>query len=470
MIKTLLSLQLVLLCAAYANGGQKPAPADTIKLTDLAAYANPGKNWRMASAVTVDPEKPGELKATPGNELLVNLTGNGKGSDLYTTASYGDIDLDLEFVVSSGVSSGIYLQGRYEVSLADNWGIKGTSPAQIGGIYERWNESKSAGYDGHAARQNAGRGPGLWQRLKISFQAPRFDASGKKIANARIISAELNGVLIHENIELTGPTKGAVSADELAQGPLRLVGDQGAIAFRNIKLYHYTSPRRSAVSAGALVDPIWIDAPVNTTLRSFMDVANGFRVVKAISVGSPEKVHYTYDLDRGAVIQAWRGGFLDATPMWNGRGNGTSRPLGVTREFGTPVYLLSRLASADAPWPQDTVGAKYRTGGYLMDNEGRPQFWYTLSGTRVTDIITALPDAKGIERSITVQNPGTGLYACLASAATIKEIGTGWYLIGEKAWYLHINTATAKPVIRNSNGHQELIVPVVNTIAYSILF
>jgi hypothetical protein len=42
--------------------------------------------------------------------------------------------------------------------------------------------------------------------MQISFQAPRFDAAGKKIANAKVISIRLNGYVLHENVELTYPT------------------------------------------------------------------------------------------------------------------------------------------------------------------------------------------------------------------------------------------------------------------------
>ncbi|MEJ7779806.1 MAG: hypothetical protein WKF68_09450 [Daejeonella sp.] len=40
---------------------------------------------------------------------------------------------------------------------------------------------------------------------------------------------ELNGVIIHDNLELTGPTRGAMSNDEKAAGPLRIQGDHGAV-------------------------------------------------------------------------------------------------------------------------------------------------------------------------------------------------------------------------------------------------
>ena len=154
-------------------------------------------------------------KPTKGTGILVNLPDKkNHGADLYTNFEHGDLDMELDYMMAKGSNSGIYLQGRYELQLEDSWGVKPPTFGNNGGIYQRWDESKpeaERGYEGYAPRQNAGRAPGLWQHLKVSFQAPRFDASGKKIQNAKIIRAELNGVVIHEDLELLGPTRGAIA-------------------------------------------------------------------------------------------------------------------------------------------------------------------------------------------------------------------------------------------------------------------
>src|SRR5205085_11662518 len=64
------------------------------------------------------------------------------------------------------------------------------------------------------------------------------------------------------------------------------------------------------VASGDPVDPILINAPTNTILRSFVDI-DTVRVTHAVNVGSPQQLHYTYDMDKGMVVQLWRGGFLD---------------------------------------------------------------------------------------------------------------------------------------------------------------
>ena len=77
--------------------------------------------------------------------------------------------------------------------------------------------------------------PGQWQTFEIHFQAPRFDAAGKKTTNAKFLKVILNGKTIHENVELASQTGGALGP-ERPVGPLMFQGDHGPVAFRNIRI------------------------------------------------------------------------------------------------------------------------------------------------------------------------------------------------------------------------------------------
>ncbi|MEM6377194.1 MAG: family 16 glycoside hydrolase, partial [Bacteroidota bacterium] len=81
--------------------------------------------------------------------------------------------------------------------------------------------------------------PGLWQHYKIIFHAPQFDAAGNKIKNASFGEVWLNGIKLHENVSLNGPTRAAAFEDEVAMGPLMLQGDHGPVAYRNIQYKKY---------------------------------------------------------------------------------------------------------------------------------------------------------------------------------------------------------------------------------------
>ena len=87
---------------------------------------------------------------------------------------------------------------------------------------------------------NASKNPGTWQKYEVVFRAPRFDKNGKKIENAKFVKVVHNGQLIHENVEVTGPTRAAMKEyePEVAMGPIRLQGDHGPVAYRTIKIKH----------------------------------------------------------------------------------------------------------------------------------------------------------------------------------------------------------------------------------------
>jgi hypothetical protein len=103
-------------------------------------------------------------------------------------------------------------------------------------LYPRWIAETQTAYEGAAPRVNASRAPGEWQSFDVVFHAPRFDASGRKVANARFERVTHNGVVIHEGYEYSGPSRGAWNEQDIPRGPLRLQGDHGPVAFRNLRL------------------------------------------------------------------------------------------------------------------------------------------------------------------------------------------------------------------------------------------
>jgi hypothetical protein len=223
----------------------------SLPLEDMSAFRPQAGNWRIVNDVTMDPtvstheehaaqpaaaETSGKKKkskepAPPpaprqavtfreGKGVLLNINDATKKDNLITTFEHGDIELEFDVMLPKGSNSGIYLQGRYEVQLFDSWGVRNPSFSDIGGIYRNWENQPGKIYMGKAPLSNPSKAPGLWQRMKISFRAPKFDASGKKIANARFARVELNGVVIHQNLEVPLPTGGPVENNEKPTGPL----------------------------------------------------------------------------------------------------------------------------------------------------------------------------------------------------------------------------------------------------------
>ena len=226
---------------------QSVIPATGVPLDNLGAFRSPTANWQLAGAIGGDPRTQKSLTPLTGSGVLVNNPTDKVRGHLVTTTEYGDEEVDLDFLMTPGSNSGVYLMGRYEVQLFDSWGVKSPKYSDCGGIYQRWDDARGAdkqGYEGHAPLANASRAPGLWQHLHIEFQAPRFDAAGKKTANAKFLKVVLNDFLVQENVEVTGPTRSSAFNDEAQRGPLMIQGDHGPVAIRAlaIKPFDSTTP------------------------------------------------------------------------------------------------------------------------------------------------------------------------------------------------------------------------------------
>ena len=174
----------------------------------------------------VDPKNPKCLIVVPGGDAMINTpAGHGKSLDFYSGKKHGDGIITLEVMVPKGSNSGVYLQGEYEIQVLDSYGRKKLGMGDMGAVY-----------GATPPKLNACKKPGEWQTYEIHFKAPRFDAKGKKTANARIVKILLNDKLIQENIELKRPTPGGVNGKEKAMGPLMFQGNHGSVAYRNIKI------------------------------------------------------------------------------------------------------------------------------------------------------------------------------------------------------------------------------------------
>jgi hypothetical protein len=170
-------------------------------------------------------------KAEPSGVMLNGPT--GRTCNLVTAAKHGDIELYLEFMLAKGSNSGVYLHGLYEIQIFDSHGSEEKMKSSDGGgIYHRWIGEMGVG--GSAPRVNASRRPGEWQSYQAWFQAPRFDASGRKTAPAKFLRVLHNGVLVQQDVECEGPTRAHMAIPEAAQNPLMLQGDHGPVAFRHI--------------------------------------------------------------------------------------------------------------------------------------------------------------------------------------------------------------------------------------------
>lgn len=161
--------------------------------------------WKLRNA-------DGEATWSAQNGMLVNAIPEGKhGTDLVSEQTFKDFVVRYEYLVPKGANSGFYLRGRYEIQIFDDFG-KPASDGGNGGLYSV-----------KAPAQNASRPAGQWQEVEATIRGNR-------------ISVTLNGVKIHDGVEVTRATGGQLDNNLDQPGPILLQGDHGAVAFRNVRI------------------------------------------------------------------------------------------------------------------------------------------------------------------------------------------------------------------------------------------
>src|SRR6267142_2866600 len=151
-----------------------------------------------------------------------------------TLQNFGDCQLHVEWATPTPGqgegqgrgNSGVFLGlDRYEIQVLDSFESKTYADGSAGAIYGQY-----------PPLVNASRPPGQWQTYDIIYTAPRFDPEGKLLSPARLTVFH-NGVLIQNNVRLTGPTSWLERAPYHAhpeKQPISLQDHGNPVRFRNL--------------------------------------------------------------------------------------------------------------------------------------------------------------------------------------------------------------------------------------------
>jgi len=210
-----------------------PAPAD-ISADGATAVADAGANApHPASADEAAPRAsppdaaaphaaaPSASATTSSSAVLAAVEARRDApSDYVTLHSFGDSRVHIGFMLPAQGRSALVLQERYAIELSadDACGtVLLPDGKRIPPALPCW------------------RGPGEWHDLELIFEAPRFAADGHKSGNARIARVLVDDILLHENVELPGPSAGW-DGPEGPLAPLAIAGRLGSIAVRDIRV------------------------------------------------------------------------------------------------------------------------------------------------------------------------------------------------------------------------------------------
>ena len=118
----------------------------------------------------------------------------------------------------------------------------------------------------------------------------------------------------------------------------------------------------------------------------------------ALAVGLPGGQSYCFDAGSCRLRYAWKGGFVDNTEQWAGKGDLWSKVDGRIY-YRAPAAPWLRIGAADHI-------PEARWHGYRLV-QGYPQFLYTLDGTEVSELIRPRPGGGGLEITFAIPSaPG----------------------------------------------------------------
>jgi hypothetical protein len=157
--------------------------------------------------------------------LVIPGTGNiitkQKFEDVFVHVEYKTPMLPANVTGQDRGNSGVYLKGMYEMQVLDTYGHQ----PEIDGCGAVYGVSKPITVACHMEE--------VWNTYDIEFKAPTYDAQGKKLTNAIIVSAKLNDVLVQQNVQVPGTTR---AGNPEAPGPagLMLQDHSNRVWYRNI--------------------------------------------------------------------------------------------------------------------------------------------------------------------------------------------------------------------------------------------
>jgi hypothetical protein len=199
-------------------GAPTPAPSDAIILFDGSDLSG----WEDSKG------QPAQWKVENGYMEVVKETGS-----ILTKQKFGDCQLHLEWsapLPAEGEgqergNSGVFLMNTYEIQVLDCYENTTYADGMTAAVYGQY-----------PPLVNACRPPGEWQSYDIVFHRPHFDVQGKVTEPARMTVFH-NGILVQDNVELTGPTAHKMRPPYTAHPdrlPLSLQDHGNPVRYRNV--------------------------------------------------------------------------------------------------------------------------------------------------------------------------------------------------------------------------------------------
>ena len=160
-------------------------------------------------------------KSKPSGWAVVDgaMTNTPHANNLVSKQTFQDFHIHAEYKLETNSNSGIYLRGRYELQVLDDYG----KPPETHGHMSI--------YAWKAPLVNASKPVGEWQTMDATIV-------GNKV------TVFLNGQKMHDNATIEAITGGALDANETEPGPIMIQGDHEKVTYRKVTVTPILDARR----------------------------------------------------------------------------------------------------------------------------------------------------------------------------------------------------------------------------------
>jgi hypothetical protein len=185
-------------------------PAPAMKHKAPAAWTHPEALFSGKDLAGWEPDDPPQNHWKAVDGVLLN---ESAGANIRTTRKFEDFKLHIEYNCPDKGNSGIYLRGRYEVQVEYEPIDANDKLHSIGSVYSFLSP-----------QVELPRKPGTWESFDITLVG-------------RFVTIVRNGTKTMDNLEIPGPTGGALDSREGEPGPFYIQGDHtGGLKYRNITI------------------------------------------------------------------------------------------------------------------------------------------------------------------------------------------------------------------------------------------
>ena len=188
----------------------------------------------------------------------------------------------------------------------------------------------------------------------------------------------------------------------------------------------------------------------------------GEKRTHTLSVGHPDGIHYSYDLNRATLLKVWRNPFADVSQMWQGRGHEQRLvPMNAAVEEASGIPFM--IIGSDEAFENHRLSSDYGVDEYQLNSSGEPTFMSRHGDVRIEDHISPSDDGTEFIRTLRFERDeqNDNGAARIAQGSSVEQLPNGLYRVNGRYYLDILDDGGQSPEVIENGNIQALIIPVL---------